>query len=41
MSEFSRNIEKIQSSWIYISKVWEFPIGEYFTIDSFSNSYDN
>ena len=39
--EGSFDWEMGDTSWSYISKVWEFPIGEYFTIDSFSNSYDN
>ena len=39
--EGSFDWENGDTSWSYISKTWEFPIGEYFTIDSFSNSYDN
>ena len=39
--EGSFDWENGDTSWSYISKVWELPIGEYFTIDSFSNSYDN
>jgi hypothetical protein len=39
--EGSFDWENGDTSWSYISKAWEFPIGEYFTIDSFSNSYDN
>lgn len=29
------------TSWSYIATEWDFPTGEYFTIDSLSSSYDN
>ena len=38
--EGSFDWENGDTSWSYISKAWEFPIGEYFTIESFSNSCD-
>ena len=38
--EGSFDWENGDTSWSFISKAWEFPIGEYFTIDSFSNSCD-
>ena len=39
--EGSFDWENGDTSWSYVAKVWDFPTGEYFTIDSFSNNYDN
>jgi hypothetical protein len=39
--EGSYDWENGDTSWSYVAKVWDFPTGEYFTIDSLSNNYDN
>jgi len=39
--EGSFDWENGDTSWSYVAKAWEFPNGEYFTIDSLSNSYEN